>query len=349
MAFRRYGLAQRRKAVGFTQESFAERLGVERSTVMRWEAGETEPLPYIRPKMARALHISIDQLAQLLNPTQQDTPSSENHPRDVGEPAAATSWSFGPPGRLAVSASKDIDLDTDMVVMQSFRAADKKVGGVHLYAAVVTYLHTQLAPHLVDITHGGDGRAVFSAAASLTELAGWMAHDAGNDTAAGQHFRRSLDLATVGKDRQLAAHVYASMSHLAHHRHQPQQAIDLAHQGIHVLNGGPRTSLHAYLFAMHAKGAATLGRSDECTTLLLDAEKALNQPINDYEPSPWVSTFDEGSFAHEAARCMRALGHFGQAQQQAQRVLELRSGDRTRSRAFAQLILATMLILRRNS
>jgi len=66
MALRRQRLAQRRKAMGLTQESLAHQLGVERSTVVRWEAGDTEPLPSVRPNMARALQVSIDQLAELL-------------------------------------------------------------------------------------------------------------------------------------------------------------------------------------------------------------------------------------------------------------------------------------------
>lgn len=36
-------LAQRRKALGLTQDALAGLLGVERSTVVRWERGETEP------------------------------------------------------------------------------------------------------------------------------------------------------------------------------------------------------------------------------------------------------------------------------------------------------------------
>lgn len=53
MAFKRRHFAQRRKAVGYSQEQLAERLGVERSTVVRWERGETEPQPWLRPRIAR--------------------------------------------------------------------------------------------------------------------------------------------------------------------------------------------------------------------------------------------------------------------------------------------------------
>jgi transcriptional regulator with XRE-family HTH domain len=66
MALKRQRLSQRRKVVGLTQESLAQRLGVERSTVARWEAGATEPVPSMRPNVARALGVSIDQLAELL-------------------------------------------------------------------------------------------------------------------------------------------------------------------------------------------------------------------------------------------------------------------------------------------
>ncbi len=65
---KRLGLIQARKAVGYTQESFAEALGVDRSTVARWEAGDHEPLPYIRPKLADLLAVTRDELTDLLRP-----------------------------------------------------------------------------------------------------------------------------------------------------------------------------------------------------------------------------------------------------------------------------------------
>jgi len=63
---KRQRLVQRRKALGLTQEELAELVSVGRSTVLRWERGESEPLPYIRPKLARALKVSVDQLESML-------------------------------------------------------------------------------------------------------------------------------------------------------------------------------------------------------------------------------------------------------------------------------------------
>jgi transcriptional regulator with XRE-family HTH domain len=55
--------------------------------------------------------------------------------------------------------------------MRSFRAADRHVGGGHLYATVVTYLHAEVAPRLFGVNHDSDGQLVFTAAAALTEMA----------------------------------------------------------------------------------------------------------------------------------------------------------------------------------
>ncbi len=67
MAVKRHGLANRRKAAGFSQEALAEHLGVDRSTVCRWERGETEPQPCLRPGLAAALGLGPDDLDILLH------------------------------------------------------------------------------------------------------------------------------------------------------------------------------------------------------------------------------------------------------------------------------------------
>lgn len=66
VAQKRHRLAERRKAVGLSQERLAEAIGVDRSTVVRWERGETHPHPWHRPRLARALAVSIEELTGLL-------------------------------------------------------------------------------------------------------------------------------------------------------------------------------------------------------------------------------------------------------------------------------------------
>lgn len=90
MAAKRISFVQRRKATGFTQESLAEFLGVERSTVGRWEGAETEPQAYIRPKLARALKVSAEELQSLLDDiTIADTKPSDRMTYALENPASA--------------------------------------------------------------------------------------------------------------------------------------------------------------------------------------------------------------------------------------------------------------------
>jgi transcriptional regulator with XRE-family HTH domain len=67
MRIRRTALAARRAAVGYSQEALAEKLGVDRTTIARWEHGQGKPQPWTRPKLAAALGISVDQLGTLLD------------------------------------------------------------------------------------------------------------------------------------------------------------------------------------------------------------------------------------------------------------------------------------------
>ena len=64
---RRERLTRRRKALGLTQEDLAALLSVERTTVARWERGQTEPGPWIQPKLAKILRVPADRLEELLD------------------------------------------------------------------------------------------------------------------------------------------------------------------------------------------------------------------------------------------------------------------------------------------
>ena len=81
---RRTALAGARKAAGHTQESLAAALHIDRSTVIRWEAGEHAPLPYLRPGLARLLGQSQEQLRSLIEDDSETRSLAEGMPVDVG-------------------------------------------------------------------------------------------------------------------------------------------------------------------------------------------------------------------------------------------------------------------------
>ncbi|MFJ2110948.1 helix-turn-helix domain-containing protein [Streptomyces sp. NPDC087850] len=67
MAGKRQGFIERRKSCGYSQESFAEAVGVDRTTVQRWENGKSEPHAWQRPRIAKILDIVSDELSVLLS------------------------------------------------------------------------------------------------------------------------------------------------------------------------------------------------------------------------------------------------------------------------------------------
>jgi transcriptional regulator with XRE-family HTH domain len=66
MAVKRAQLAQNREAAGLSQEGLAEKIGVDRSTVVRWESGTTKPQPTLRHRLADAVGLTVGELAVLL-------------------------------------------------------------------------------------------------------------------------------------------------------------------------------------------------------------------------------------------------------------------------------------------
>ncbi|WP_369808916.1 helix-turn-helix transcriptional regulator [Nocardia sp. NRRL S-836] len=51
---------------GYTQESLAEKPGVDRASVQRWHAGKSRPQAYLWPKLAKLLDVSPQRLRDIL-------------------------------------------------------------------------------------------------------------------------------------------------------------------------------------------------------------------------------------------------------------------------------------------
>lgn len=152
-----------------------------------------------------------------------------------------------------------------------------------------------------------------AAAAAFTEMAGWMAHDAGNDVLAEQPFHRALAFAGLGNDRQLEAHVFGSMSHLTLYFGRPGETRLAAQpwevgQAVDPLGGEPAKT------ASHRCWMAANPRSDRGDMHSLPAQGddgGSLDPVGRGMPSPGQPA-DLAFF--RSSRGGRARNSFGMAQ-----------------------------------
>ncbi|SDC63573.1 transcriptional regulator [Actinokineospora iranica] len=84
---KRREFAEARRACGYTQESLAEAIGVDPSTVRRWEAGSSTPFPHFLPKLSKLLGVTRDELQTLL-PDDSPVPIHKRLPATDDELAA---------------------------------------------------------------------------------------------------------------------------------------------------------------------------------------------------------------------------------------------------------------------
>ncbi|MFE2578794.1 helix-turn-helix domain-containing protein [Streptomyces sp. NPDC059378] len=254
---------------------------------------------------------------------------------------ARRSWEPAPAAAEHQRADHPPPDGDDLVAMDHFRSADRQTGGGRLYGAVVRHLSDRVAPRLVDL---GSGPQVFAAAAALTEMAGWMAHDSGRDDHAAQHFARALPLARTSGDMPLAAHIAASSSHLARETGDTAGAVGWARTGLDLAVQGPRIpALTARLHTMQARALAVAVQRAPAARALEAAHGDLDAAAAGH---PWLSPFDAAAMASEAALIMRDLQQYDQALAHAEQAVALREAGRARSLALSRITLVDVHVRR---
>ncbi|WP_406453450.1 XRE family transcriptional regulator [Streptomyces sp. NBC_00876] len=237
------------------------------------------------------------------------------------------------PAQHTVQLPPDAD---DLAAMNAFRSADRQTGGGRLYGAVVQHLGRRVAPRLVDVDSSPQ---VFAAAAALTEMAGWMAHDSGQDALAARHFALALSLARTSGDLPLTAHIAASSSHLALQTGDASGAALWATTGLDLAGRGPRIpALAARLHTMHARAMAVASHHTPAAHALDRAQHALGTPAD--TEHPWLSQFDAAALAGESALILRDLERHDQALDHAKDAVRFREDGRARSLALSRITLA---------
>jgi transcriptional regulator with XRE-family HTH domain len=256
MASRRKRLAQRRKAVGFTQERLAERLGVDRSTVVRWEAGETEPQPWLRPKLAHVLHVSIERLDELL--AEPDALAAKRPSHVLENPTSADLVAVA---RLRERV-QDLDVRYDKVPSTSLLAdTGQCLGQVTFLRALVSTNRVRRELYLVE-----------AEAATLMGQLVWDASQRRDHATARAYFEQAIEAARQLRDPTIEGLALLRTTFVALYGEKDPQAglalamrtADTTKNTSHVLTG---------LGILHAAEAhAMLRQRQECEAALSQAE-----------------------------------------------------------------------------
>ncbi|MES9590468.1 MULTISPECIES: Tat pathway signal protein [unclassified Streptomyces] len=222
----------------------------------------------------------------------------------------------------------DLQAACDMAAL--FSTMDQRHGGGHARTAVVRYLTTEVAGYL-NGTFADDGvrRGMFSTAAELTYLSGWMAFDNGEHQSAQRHFTVAVKLAAEADDASMAAHVIRAMAHQANDLGHPKPALDLAAASVDGRRYAEASSRErALLGVVHARALASTGANRAAARALLRAEDDLSAAVQgDDEPSR-VFFFQEASLAHETALALRDIGDLAGAEQQLRRSVHTRKAEK---------------------
>lgn len=313
-------LAARRRSRGLTQEQLAYAVGVDRSTVARWEAGETEPQPWVRRQLQRALAVTPDGLEALLA-VRVDTGGAGSSVVDGSSSSLvdvekrlhvlAVRYRSEPSTALLMSAGH-----CQALIGQLLTSArtDRERLRIHRVAAVSCTLSSQLV-------WDASGRRDTIGAVALCEQA--------------------IGHAEACEDATAAAHAQLRRTYVALYgvvgRRDPVVGLATAEA---VAGATRATSTVLYgLARLHAAEAlAMMGEYRRCEHSLADAETAFEH-VSDEDPA-WEA-YAPGQLGRLAGSCYLALGLPERAEPILARTAEgVREREKTRSLVLGNLALS---------
>ncbi|MFI1579428.1 helix-turn-helix transcriptional regulator [Embleya sp. NPDC020630] len=318
MTFKRHRLVQRRESRGFTQESLAERLGVDRTTIARWENGKG-PQPWMRPNLARALSLSQEELDTLLRDVGDCDRSPVVGGLGHGDPATGAAFRadlLDVAERYDNSPSAGLLADAGRLLTRVTMAADQARAG---------RAQREL-------------RSLQAEAATLMGQLVWDASQRSDHTTAHTYYAQGIDLARHLHDRTLEGRALLRTGYLAlYGTCQPQQGLDYS---LRAAEAAKTTSpaLLAVALLHVGEAHAMLGHATDCERALAQAERHLDRVTAVDAAADLVSPTQ---FGRLAGSCYLNLGQNQRAQQQLQSTAEqLPARRKSRTIVLGNLTLA---------
>ncbi|MFI5908770.1 helix-turn-helix transcriptional regulator [Dactylosporangium sp. NPDC051541] len=324
MAGRRYRLIERRKAVGLSQERLAEIVGVDRSTVVRWERADTTPQPWHRPRLADALKVSIDELAELV--------------ADVGEPPARLDDRLG----YVLRHPRRVDLVTVAYLREQVQRFDELYESTPstLPLASVGQLHGQVTFLRRHASGGAVQRELAAATAESATLMGQLVWDASqrrDHAVAGAYFDQAVTAAQQVPDAVVEANALLRKSYIAlYGSANPAAGLALADRA--AIRSERQSHVITSLARLHVGEAhAMLGDVRQCEAALGCAA----HHIGHVEPNdPAAVLFCPSQYGRLAGSCWLFLGR----PQRAEEVLESTRQYLTQQRKSTAIVLGNLAL-----
>jgi hypothetical protein len=268
------------------------------------------------------------------------TPPTENTARNTGR-------------RVGIP---DVEIITE--TLDHLRRLDHRYGAGRIREQVVQLLNREANTTLHGSYSEKTGKALFSAVAQASWLAGWTSEDVGRPALAQRYYIQALNLAMGAGDRQFAAHMLWVMSRLTlnigrgvlteHDRlRHTRQAIALARAGHSAADGKTTPTLSAMLHAIEACGQALLGDANTARTAMRNAEHCRDRADAGGAPT-FLSTHWEASLAADLGRCLRDLGEPAPAARLITQAIDGSELWKVRSRCFFQTDLAATHLIGRD-
>jgi hypothetical protein len=242
----------------------------------------------------------------------------------------------------------EVEILTEQVTQ--LRQLDYRYGSGRVREQAVQLLHREANQLLHGTYSEKTGKALLTAVAQATKLAGFTAADLGRHALAQRYFIQGLDLAMAAGDRRYAAAVLSEMSRMTrqigwnalteHDRlRHGRQTVALARAGLAVTQGTATPAQAAELHALEAGGLALSGDARAARHALLAAQRSYESLRPDGEP-PWLGLYTEAAFAADLGKCLRDLGETKQAIKLSTTAVRDYEPWRVRARCFAQTDLA---------
>ncbi|MEU6246077.1 helix-turn-helix transcriptional regulator [Glycomyces sp. NPDC047010] len=317
-------LQERRQALGHTQESLAAEIGVETSTVRRWETQDRAPLPQHRRRLAEALNVSATELARLLITTADTTPTgSLRSPTGEGiDPMirrdllriALTSGALmsttalnGPSPTTPESLS-----DLNAVGQHLWRVYGKTEAKTTLMPAVAEHLQT-LHDHLSSRSRAADIRRLCELHSQALQLSGEILFDAGLYDEAADNYALAASAAREADAFDLWSCAMTRYALISTTEHRWRESLEVLDAAARVAARGDSTQpSRQWVASVQAEASAHAGAEHD-TQRYLDRALTVHHLTGPVGNGGWLR-FDGTRLPEQEAACLIALGKFDRAE-----------------------------------